>query len=130
MFLSCVRTGMVDIAAVLRRILLVLLVGLTACFAAAIMATPGTAAHPIAATFGLATAPSVSACASPSPSNKSWASALSASKLSDMQIKIFTIPIAGDDAILKEMNLFLRAHKIVDVRKEMANVDGCASWTF
>ena len=31
---------------------------------------------------------------------------------------------------MEEMNLFLRAHKIVDVRKEMANGDGCASWTF
>ena len=38
-----------------------------------------------------------------------------------MQIKIFTIPIAGDDAILEEMNLFLRAHKIVDVRKILPN---------
>lgn len=87
MFLSGVRIGLLVIAAVLRRILQVLLVGLTACFAAAAgTATLGTAAHPIASAMGLATATTVTACASPSPSNNSWASALSASKLSGYEL--------------------------------------------
>ena len=82
MYMSGVRIGMVVIAAVLRRIRQVLLVGLSACFAAAAgAASPGTAAHPIATILGLTPATAISACASPSPSNKSWASALSASKL-------------------------------------------------
>ena len=47
-----------------------------------------------------------------------------------MQIKIFSIPIGGDESAIEEMNLFLRANKIVDIRKELATV-GCNScWTF
>lgn len=47
-----------------------------------------------------------------------------------MQIKIFTIPTNYEDRELEEMNHFLRANKIADVRKEFfGSVDG-GYWTF
>jgi superfamily II DNA helicase RecQ len=47
-----------------------------------------------------------------------------------MQIKIFSIPIGGDESATEEMNHFLRANKIVDIRKELATVGGNSCWTF
>lgn len=47
-----------------------------------------------------------------------------------MQIKIFSIPIGGDESAIEEMNLFLRANKIVDIRKELATIGGNSCWTF
>lgn len=47
-----------------------------------------------------------------------------------MQIKIFNIPIGADDALVEEMNHFLRANKIIDIKKELAMLDGNSCWTF
>lgn len=47
-----------------------------------------------------------------------------------MQIKLFTIPIGSDERLIEEMNYFLRTNKIVDVRKELAMLDGNGCWTF
>ena len=47
-----------------------------------------------------------------------------------MQIQIFSIPIGGDASILDEMNHFLRANKIIDVKKDLAMMDGNSCWTF
>lgn len=40
------------------------------------------------------------------------------------------MPLAADEKQIEEMNHFLRANKIVDVRKELATVDGNSCWTF
>lgn len=47
-----------------------------------------------------------------------------------MQIKIFNIPIGADDGLIDEMNHFLRANKIIDIKKELAMVGGNSCWTF
>ena len=47
-----------------------------------------------------------------------------------MQIKIFSIPIGGDNSIVEEMNLFLRANKVIDIKKDLAMLDGSSCWTF
>ena len=47
-----------------------------------------------------------------------------------MQIKIFTIPIHGEECLSDELNHFLRAHKIIDIKKELAMLDGNSYWTF
>ena len=47
-----------------------------------------------------------------------------------MQIKIFSIPIGGGDSMMEEMNHFLRANKIIDIKKELAMIDGNSCWTF
>ena len=47
-----------------------------------------------------------------------------------MQIKIFNIPIGADESQTEEMNHFLRANKIIDVKKELAMFDGNSCWTF
>ena len=47
-----------------------------------------------------------------------------------MQIKIFSIPIGGDEGMTEEMNHFLRANKIIDIKKELAMLDGNSCWTF
>ena len=47
-----------------------------------------------------------------------------------MQIKIITLPVLAEEAEQEELNVFLRSHKIVDVRRELAqSADGCY-WTF
>ena len=70
MYMSGVRTGRTVIAMLLKPILLVHRVGLTACFAAAAGTTaPSTAAHPFASAVPRTAASATSACASPSPSN-------------------------------------------------------------
>lgn len=40
------------------------------------------------------------------------------------------MPLAAAEKQMEEMNHFLRANKIVDVRKELATVDGNSCWTF
>ncbi len=47
-----------------------------------------------------------------------------------MQIKIFTLPLVPETHQLEELNVFLRSSKVVDLRKEIATVDGNACWTF
>ena len=47
-----------------------------------------------------------------------------------MQIKIFNIPIGADESMTEEMNHFLRAHKIIDVKKELAILGDNSCWTF
>ena len=37
-----------------------------------------------------------------------------------MQIKIFNIPIGAEDTQMEELNHFLRANKIIDVKRELA----------
>ena len=36
-----------------------------------------------------------------------------------MQIKIFTIPLFGNEDALEEMNKFLRGNKVVDISKTL-----------
>lgn len=48
----------------------------------------------------------------------------------NMQIRIFTIPLLGDEQGLSELNHFLRANKVIDIRKELAQSGGSAFWTF
>ena len=87
MYGSGVRTGRAVIAVLLKPILLVHRVGLSAWFAAATgAAMPRAAALPVAAAIPQAAASTASGCASPSPSNKSWASTLSTSKLSGYEL--------------------------------------------
>lgn len=40
------------------------------------------------------------------------------------------MPLAASDGQVEEMNHFLRANKIIDIRKELAMVDGNSCWTF
>lgn len=47
-----------------------------------------------------------------------------------MQIKIYTIPIIDSDAYVEEMNLFLRSHRVVDIRKELVQNEHIAYWSF
>ena len=47
-----------------------------------------------------------------------------------MQIRIFTIPIGADEKQEEEMNHFLRANKIIDIKKELALLNGNSCWTF
>lgn len=47
-----------------------------------------------------------------------------------MQIKLFTIPVLGSDVYEEEMNMFLRAHRVVDVRKELIHVGDTVYWSF
>ena len=47
-----------------------------------------------------------------------------------MQIKIFDIPFGADDGQIEELNHFLRANKIIDIRKELAQVNGNSFWSF
>lgn len=47
-----------------------------------------------------------------------------------MQIKIFNIPIGADESQVEEMNHFLRANKIIDIKKDLAMLNGNSCWTF
>lgn len=47
-----------------------------------------------------------------------------------MQIKIFDIPIGANESMTEELNHFLRAHKIIDIKKELALLSGNSCWTF
>lgn len=41
-----------------------------------------------------------------------------------MQIKVFTLPLQPNDEQTEELNHFLRANKVVDIKKELANMGG------
>ena len=47
-----------------------------------------------------------------------------------MQIKIFNIPIGADESMTEELNHFLRAHKIIDIKKDLAMLGENTCWTF
>ena len=47
-----------------------------------------------------------------------------------MQIKIFSVPIGDDGSMVEEMNHFLRANKIIDIKKDLAMLEGNSCWTF
>lgn len=47
-----------------------------------------------------------------------------------MQIKIFQLPVVATEEATEELNRFLRSQKIVDVKKELATIDGNSCWTF
>ena len=47
-----------------------------------------------------------------------------------MQIKIFTLPVTADNTDLEELNHFLRAQHIIDIRRELVISDGIGQWTF
>ncbi len=47
-----------------------------------------------------------------------------------MQIKLFTIPTGDDGAALQEMNLFLKAHQILEVEQQLTSNNNGASWCF
>ena len=46
-----------------------------------------------------------------------------------MQIKIFSVPIGDDGSMVEEMNHFLRANKIIDIKKDLAMLEGNSCWT-
>lgn len=47
-----------------------------------------------------------------------------------MQIRLFTFPIAAEEKDVEELNHFLRSHKIIDVRRELAVTADSCFWTF
>jgi superfamily II DNA helicase RecQ len=47
-----------------------------------------------------------------------------------MQIKLFTIPISDNGAMLDEMNRFLRSKKVLEVQSELISNTNGASWCF
>lgn len=47
-----------------------------------------------------------------------------------MQIKLFTIPIGDDGVAMQEMNLFLKAHKIMEVEQKLTSTKNGANWCF
>ena len=47
-----------------------------------------------------------------------------------MEIKIFSIPIYGGEALNEELNRFLRGHKVIKVEQQLVQENGVASWTF
>jgi superfamily II DNA helicase RecQ len=47
-----------------------------------------------------------------------------------MQIQLFSIPVGEGGAALQEMNLFLKAHKILEVEQQMTSNSNGANWCF
>lgn len=47
-----------------------------------------------------------------------------------MQIKLFTIPLFGNENALEEMNKFLRGNKVVDISKNLVQQGDVSYWTF
>ncbi len=47
-----------------------------------------------------------------------------------MQIKIFTIPIFSSEAETHEMNKFVRANRVVDIKQEFISIHDSAYWCF
>jgi len=45
-----------------------------------------------------------------------------------MQIKIFSIPIVGGDALNAEMNTFLRSKKVIEIEQQPAQQSGGSFW--
>lgn len=47
-----------------------------------------------------------------------------------MQIKIYSIPVMGGEALMEEMNVFLRSKKVLEVEKHFYTTAQNASWSF
>ena len=47
-----------------------------------------------------------------------------------MQIKIFTIPLFGNEEAVEELNKFLRGNKVVDISKSLVQQGNLAYWSF
>lgn len=47
-----------------------------------------------------------------------------------MQIKVFTIPVYNSDEFSKEMNNFLKNHKILKIESSVVHKDDNAAWSF
>jgi superfamily II DNA helicase RecQ len=47
-----------------------------------------------------------------------------------MQVQIFTVPIGDNGTALKELNTFLRGHKILEVDSQLIGNEHGASWCF
>ena len=47
-----------------------------------------------------------------------------------MQFRIFSIPVMGDPSSEAELNAFLRAHRVISVRRELVQPEGAAFWSF
>lgn len=47
-----------------------------------------------------------------------------------MQIKFFTIPVMGGEALTEELNAFLRSKKVIQVDQHLANEPGGSAWCF
>lgn len=47
-----------------------------------------------------------------------------------MQIKIYTIPLFGNEEAVEEMNKFLRGNKVVDIQKSLVQQGETAYWSF
>lgn len=47
-----------------------------------------------------------------------------------MQIKTFTIPVLGGEKFEKELNAFLRAHKVLETKQELITLGQQAFWCF
>lgn len=47
-----------------------------------------------------------------------------------MQIKIYTIPLFGNEEAVEEMNKFLRGNKVVDITKSLVQQGDMAYWSF
>ncbi|MBQ7191879.1 MAG: HRDC domain-containing protein [Paludibacteraceae bacterium] len=47
-----------------------------------------------------------------------------------MQVKIFSIPILGEETQVEEMNKFLRSHRISEVKKELIQAGSESCWAF
>lgn len=47
-----------------------------------------------------------------------------------MQIKLMTLPLLASEPQTEELNHFLRSHKVVDIKKELALLDGNHVWAF
>lgn len=47
-----------------------------------------------------------------------------------MQIKTYTIPLIGGEALNEEMNTFLRSKKILEIDKQLVVLEKTAFWSF
>lgn len=47
-----------------------------------------------------------------------------------MQIKLFTIPLFGNEEAVEEMNKFLRGNKVVDISKSLVQQGDVSYWSF
>jgi superfamily II DNA helicase RecQ len=47
-----------------------------------------------------------------------------------MQIKFFTIPIVGGEALIEDLNVFLRSKKILQIDQQLVQGSGSALWCF
>ncbi|MFM9947020.1 MAG: hypothetical protein ACKV1O_03705 [Saprospiraceae bacterium] len=47
-----------------------------------------------------------------------------------MQIKFFTIPVMGGEALAEELNVFLRSKKILQVEQQLVSEAQGSAWCF